>query len=394
MTRRFALVAFLVALAAPASASAQSLLNGAGLGVPTDPLDARTRALGGVGIGLQGSAILGSDPAAAARFLLPTLIITAQPTWVDYTRESGDAGTFQGTRFPNMGIAYPLFNAGVVTFSFESFLDQRYQAQRPVMLDLGEGTVEATDRFSSTGGVSQIRLGFAKGVARNVRIGVSAGRYTGSITRRLERLFPAPSDSSSATQVERYQSGGLWTYSGYAFTGGASISLGSIAEATGSFTWSTSLNATPSIDTEGAKRSYGLPLQLRLGATALLAPGLALTAGYTTADWSVVDDDLLEGASTGRANSFGVGLELSRARFFAREMPLRFGYRKSDLPFALGAGSATESVWAGGIGLRLSQIGDLVRAGVDVAVEKGDRVESTLKESFWRATLSVKVSGY
>jgi hypothetical protein len=393
MTRRIALVA-LLALVVPASASAQSLLNGALLGVPSDPLDARTRALGGVGIGLKGPGILGSDPAAAANYLLPTLVVNAQAAWVDYQRESGDAGTFQGTRFPNMGIAYPLFSAGVMTFSFESFLDQRYQAQRPVMLDLGEGAVEATDRFVSTGGVSQVRLGFATGVGRDVRIGMSGGRYTGSVTRRLERLFPASSDSSSAVQVERYQNGGLWAYSGTFITGGASVSLGTFAEATGSLTWSSSLKATPSLDTEGALRFYHLPLQLRLGATALLAPGLSLSAGFTTADWSVVDDDLLEGTSTGRVDSYGVGLELSRARFFAREMPLRFGYRKSELPFALGTGSATESVWAGGIGLNLSQIGDLVRAGLDLAVEKGDRVDSTLNESFWRATLTVKVSGY
>ena len=392
MNRRFALVA-LLALITPACASAQSLLNGAGLGVPTDPLDARTRALGGVGIGLQGPALLGSDPAAAANFLLPTLVMTAQPSWVDYGRQSGDAGTFRGTRFPNLGIAYPAFGA-VVTLSLESFLDQRYQAQRAVPLDLGEGPIEATDRFTSNGGVSQVRLGFAKAVGPKVRVGVSTGSYTGSLTRRFERLFPEATDSTTATQVERYQAGGLWGYSGATLTGGASVLLGTFAQVAGSLTWSTALDAKPSDDTAGGARTFDLPLQVRLGATAILAPGLSVSAGFTSADWSAVDDDLTEGTSTGITNSFGVGVELSRARLFGREAPLRFGYRRSDLPFALGPGPATEKLWAGGIGLNLSQIGELVRAGVDLALERGDRVDTSLSESFWRATLTVKVAGY
>jgi hypothetical protein len=107
-----------------------------------------------------------------------------------------------------------------------------------------------------------------------------------------------------------------------------------------------------------------------------------------------VDDDLAEGSSSGTTNSIGVGVELSRARLFGREAPLRFGYRKSDLPFALGTGGATEKVWAGGFGLNLSQVGVLVRAGVDFALEKGDRVDTTVTESFWRATLTVKVAGF
>ena len=392
MNRRIALVALLT-LVAPASASAQSLFNGAGLGLPTDPVDARSRAMGGVGIGLRGAALLGSDPAAAAGYLLPTLVMTAQPSWVDYSRASGDAGTFRGSRFPSMGIAYPAFNVGVVTLSLESVLDQRYQAQRAVPLDLGDGSVEATDQFISTGGVSQVRLGFARVVTPRILVGVSAAGYTGSLTRRLERHFPEVSDSTTSTQVERYQAGGLWSYSGTAITGGASVSLGSFAQVAGSVTWSSALAAKPSVDTEGAAGSFDLPLQLRVGATAVLAPGLTLSAGYTRADWTPVADDLSEATPTGSANSYGVGVELSRSRIFGRDAPLRFGYRKKNLPFGLGD-SPTEKVWAGGLGLNLSQIGDLVRAGVDLALERGDRADTTVTESFWRATLTVKVSGF
>jgi hypothetical protein len=393
MMRRLLSALASLALLAPASLTAQSLLNAAGLGLPSDPLDARTRALGGVGLGLQGAALLISDPAAAAGFLLPSVMITAQPSWVDIgSTGTGTPGTFRGTRFPSLGLAYPAPKVGVVTLSFESVFDQRYEADRDVTLDLGDGPVAVTDHFTSTGGVSQVRFGVARVVGRRIALGLSAGRYTGSVVRRLVRDFP---EDQTAEPVESYQVGGLWTYSGNSVTGGASVSVGSFAQVAGSFTWSSKLDASPSDDTEGAAGSFDLPLQLRVGATAVLAPGLALSAGFTSADWSGIDNDLADGTSVGSTTSYGVGIELARARLLGRSAPLRFGYRKRDLPFVLNAGgNPTETVWAGGLGLTLSQAGDFVRAAVDLSVERGTREDALMSESFWRGTVSVRVSGF
>jgi hypothetical protein len=191
-----------------------------------------------------------------------------------------------------------------------------------------------------------------------------------------------------------FQSGGLWSYSGTSLTGGASVLLGNVAHLAGSLTWSGALDATASDDTDGDSRSYDVPLQLRLGATAVLAPGLSVSAGLTHADWASVDDDLRSGTSAGPVSSYGLGVELSRASILGRTAPIRLGYRKTDLPFALGGGKPTEKVWAGGGGLNLSQVGELVRAGVDLALERGDRSDSSLSEKFWRSTLTVRVAGF
>jgi hypothetical protein len=211
------------------------------------------------------------------------------------------------------------------------------------------------------------------------------------LTRRLERTFPSDSTGSS---VEQYQTGGFWSYSGAFFTGGASVAVGSFAHLAGSVTWSSSLKATPSQDTKGQGGSFDMPLKLRVGGTAVLAPGLILAAGYTRADWSGVDNDLLQGTSAGTTTSYGVGIELARARLLGKNAPLRFGYRTRDLPFVLEEGRPTERVWAGGLGLNLAQTGDFVRAAVDLALEKGDRTDAIISESFWRGTITVRVSGF
>lgn len=394
MNKRIAVLAAFATLW-PSSLLGQSLLNAAGLGLPFLSVDARARALGGVGVGLRGGTLSASDPAAAAYFGLPAVVLTAQPSWVTADRSDGVASTsFKGTRFPQLGIAYPAFGVGIVTVSAESFMDQRFEAQKPLTIDLGEGPVSATDSFVSEGGVSRIRLGFARVVGERVAVGFSVGRYTGSVTRRLTRALDEDSTATSPSSFDPYTSGGLWGYSGTTVTAGASLSVGSFAQVGGSMTWSSALSAKASEDTDGEDRSFDVPIELHLGASAVLAPGLSLNAGVSRADWSGVEADLETPGTAGSSLSFGVGMELSRARLFGRSAPLRFGYRHTDLPFAMLGDQPTESVWTGGLGLALAEVGELIRAGVDLAIEKGNRTDGVLDERFWRAALTLRLAGF
>lgn len=394
MTKRTALLVLAVTLL-PAPLRGQSLLNAAGIGLPADPVDARARALGGIGVGLRGASLLATDPAAAAFFDLPAVVMTAQPSWVELDRTDSDGTTtYRGTRFPLLGIAYPAFGLAVVTLSAESVLDQRFEVVRPLSIDIGEGPEPATDEFVSDGGVSQVRLGVARALSDNVAVGVSVGRYTGSVVRRLTRAIDEDTTDTGPGLFDPYQSGGLWDYSGTSLTAGTSVTLGTFARMAASFTWSGALSAEASDDTEGGDRSFDIPLRLRVGASAVLAPGLSVNAGLSTADWSSIDDDLAEGASVGRTLSYGLGVELTRATLFGRSAPLRFGYHRADLPFALSGDGPTESALTGGLGLALSQTGELVRASVDVSLERGSRSDGLVDERFWRAAVTLRLAGF
>ena len=90
---------------------------------------------------------------------------------------------------------------------------------------------------------------------------------------------------------------------------------------------------------------------------------------------------------------FGLGVELSRARLLGKEAPLRFGFRRTGLPFSFDEGGAIEQVISGGFGLELSRVGDIVLASVDLAIERGRRTGAGLSENFWRATISLLASG-
>lgn len=368
--------------------SAQSLFSSTGLGVPVEAVDGRARALGNIGLGLSGSALLPTDPAAAARARLPAGVLVAQPTWVDASA-GGETNYFRGTRFPLVGAAYPVLG-GVATVHFTRHLDQDFQGARETDLTLGGEPVVALDSFQQNGSVSSMNVGFSRMIAGQTSVGLTVGRYTGRLNRLLVRTIES---GAEARGVEPFVSDGSWSYSGYLVTGGVATRLVDIVNLAASATWSTELDAEASSTTVFGDGTYDLPLQLRFGASAALAPGLTLSASAAHADWSRVGDDLTGSVEARATTTFGVGLELSQARLLGREAPLRLGFRRSQLPFSMGSESASERIFSGGVGLVLNQSGEVVLANVDLAAERGRRSAGALAENFWRATLSLRLAG-
>ncbi|MBM4185217.1 MAG: hypothetical protein FJ207_13535 [Gemmatimonadetes bacterium] len=376
--------------AAAAPLQAQSLFNAAGIGFPMEAVDGRARALGSSGLGLPGTSLLPVDPAASARLLIPGGLMVVQPSWVDLTRD-GDSGHryFRGSRFPVFAAAYPV-RGGMATVHLTSVLDQAYTGERIVNVNLGSSTTQATDRFEQAGAVSSLGIGYSRMVASTMAVGISAGRYAGSVSRTLTREF---GDSALANQVLPYRAGGSWSYSGYQVTVGVSSDVTAFLRLAASATYSTELDADPSAQTAGSRRSFDMPLQLRLGASSQLAPGLTLAASASRADWSGTEGDLLSGEA-GAATSVGLGLELAQAQLFGRTTPLRAGFRRRTLPFALEGGGANEQTFSGGLGIPLNVTSEIVLASLDLGLEKGNRTSGSFREDFWRGTVSLRVTGF
>ena len=370
--------------------SAQSLYNAAGMGVPVEAIDGRARALGNLGIGLWGNSLLPGDPAAAGMLIMPSAVIVGQPSWVKYDHESGNSGSIRGNRFPLMGVGYPIFS-GMFTLSLSSFLDQHYKSQRSSELKLRGEQREVTDLFEQDGSIGSLNFGYSRPLGTSAAIGFNFGRYAGAILRRLERDF---STISLPVTLESYETSSRWTYSGNSLTGGVAANVGSVARVAASVTWSGNLNATASDGTRGMDREFSLPIQYRLGTSVVLAPGLMITASAIRADWANIQGDLDTPTAVGSTNNIGAGVEFSQASLFGLTIPLRFGYRIGKLPFSLGSETATERILAGGLGLSFSEANDIVLGGADIAIERGRRSDSILTEGFWRATISLRVSGF
>ncbi len=390
MNRVFA-VLLLVFVSAPQGLAGQSLLGSRGLGLPIEPLDARSRALGSVGVGLLGPALLPTDPASAAGMAFPALEITLQPQWTEGTMGEETDHT-QGTRFPVMGFSYPVYSlGGAVTLTMGGFMDQRWELRRESTTELGGTTVPLVEELRSEGGVTTVRLGWAQRLGEDLAIGVGFGSQAGSVSRTFTRTLI---DTEPGLEVIPYQVRSEWQYSGLSATLGARWDPVDFLRLAGTATWSSSLKADPSEGTEGDGAEFELPMELRLGASGLLTPNLIMNLGLAYAGWSHSAGGLREEDLAGPVWSFGGGLEWTGTELRSRRIPLRVGARKSDLPFRFAGEDPIETLLAGGIGINLTRPQDLLAGGVDMAVERGRREAGSLVETFWRGTLTIRIASW
>jgi hypothetical protein len=376
----------------PGSVTGQSVLSAYGFGTPLEPLNARALALGGVGMGLPGTALAPQDPSASADLVLPAVVFTSQTTWHE-TTESGQLFSSTSSRFPAIGVMYPVERIGTVSVSFAGVLDQNWSASQQRLLTLeGSGTqARVTDSFESEGGVSALRVGVARRLAPSLAVGASVGTYLGNVERRFTRSF----DSLEVeTTVPEFRTGGAWDYTGFIASLGATVDLPQVARISASYSFGGDLRASPTSATDGAGITLGMPSEFRLGGSALLSDQLALSAGIFYADYAGAGESLddVDGAAVLR---FGAGAEWSGASVLGKRSALRFGYRAGDLPFHRADDpQVSESALVGGFGMNLMETEANVIARLDLALEKGSRDSGSVAEDFWRLSVSLRVSGF
>lgn len=378
-----------LALALPAAASAQSFLGARGLGVPVGAVDARAAALGNLGIGLGGVEVSASDPATWARLILPTVSITMQPSWGEFDLDE-QAGNSRATRFPLLGIGYPVPRArGVVTVSLSGHLEQRWVAENQSTVILNGVEVDVEDRLSVDGGTSVIRLGWAQRIGSRFALGVAAGSYVG----RLEEVFDRELDSLAVGgEVYSFLEENSWRYGGTSVTAGFSADPVDLLHVAGAVEWSGDLKEAPQEETT-EESTYSIPPRFSGGATGRLSPRLHLNTSVVYQDWSAAEG-FRDGVVSARKWNFGAGLEWLAFDGETRSLPVRFGYRRLAAPFRYEEEDPVESVWSLGAGFNFVKSGDRRFGWMDVALERGARTSEPLSERFWRATISVGVSRF
>ena len=403
MGRAPAFVLVLVALGAAVPLRAQSLLAANGLGVPVPPLDARARALGGIPTGLFGFDLSLGNPADAADVRFRGGMASLQP--FSRTDEvAGQRATTSGARFPLLRIVYPSGRL-VYSLGFGGFLDQNWGITSTSTEQFGSEADTVRDVARATGGVSQLRAGASYLLSSHVALGAALGLYTGSVRRELTRTFPdaVNGDFQSFSSVTQ------WGYRGLLASVGGRADVGSVLRVGGALTWSGTLKADSAVGA-AVPKSYKLPLQAEFGASALLAPTLALSAGARWGGWSKTFGTPTSpslpcppagcGPVANSRNTWdvGAGLEYGGVQSGYRHFPLRIGYHYSQLPFYQnGDVLPTEQAAALGGGFRIGGNPGSPAAEVDGSLERGSRkggpTATPLSESFWRITFSLAVFG-
>lgn len=381
-------VVALMAMGAGSPAAGQSLLGSGGLGLPVDPIDGRVSALGGVQAGLSEHQLLPNDPASAAGIPLPTITAGLQPTsgtMNDGTGES-DIGAI---RFPMVGLSYPVGSTTVMTASFSSFLTHEWDVEIQRVLELQGEPVDAQERFQADGGISQAQVGIARRIVDDFHVGAAAGMYIGSTERAFQRSLDP---EVVGPEVEDFFEEGEWRARGGTFTASALWDPHPLVRIGGGVTWRGDLTMEP---LAGAveEKEYPLPMTFRAGTTLSLVEELDLTAGIAWEDWSDTGEVMEHGDDVGTVMDVGGGLEWSGIGLGNRPLPIRLGYRRTDLPFGFKGESGDESSLSAGVGLNLAEIQVVPIARMDVSLERVNREAGELSEELWRTTVSLRLSG-
>jgi len=369
----------------PGGARAQSLLSSGGIGVPAEPLDARTRSLGGVGVGLAGWYLSPTDPAAAAGIFLPSTTVTFQPGTV-----TPDGGVRTGqTRFPHLAASYPL-RGSVYSIQLGSAYAQRWELRTEGKVLIGGVEVNAVDLYRSTGNVGRVQVGWARQLSESVAVGATAGSQVGSVQRTFTRgLDP----EAVGLGIENFVTQARWRASGLTLGGGVAWDPSELLRVSGSVSWANELRLAPAGGDAVETRRYSMPLEVRGGAMGTLVPGLSLAASVGWADWSQTAGEFGEDEVRSAAWSYGAGLEWARGEFIGRTLPIRLGVRSQQLPFHFRGAPASETAFSAGVGFNLVDVQELPAARVELGVEQGDRTAGDFSERFLRVSFSVRLAG-
>ena len=374
----FASLSSLLPCSSWAQQSTLDLFATAGLGRPVEPVDARSRGMGGVGIALHGGNYSAVNPASLTRIRALGVWVTIMPESRSLEGDGVTNGEEETVTFPLGRVSLVSSENWTVAASFNSFLDQNGGVEFVDTLDLSTGQVAFEESRVSDGGVSRFALEVARSLSPEWRIGLAAQFYRGGTVLSVDRGFSVDADFLP------YRSVAAIDYSSFGFAAGAEWQPipEMILGVTGG--WAAGLDVKN--DTTGAETDIDLPVTLGAGGSWRLTPGLIAALGFEWAGWSVANDDLTDGAVDSWRLGGGFEFQLGRSP----DLFARLGGRLARLPFELKGDAPSERALDVGLGIRFAN----GRASVDAALEfgsRGDREENGISESFTRLAVGLAV---
>jgi len=372
----------------PGILSGQTPTTDLGLGYPVVPLDARAAALGGTGMGLFAGSFSSRNPADLTMFSTPAIGATLAPESVDLKTVDGDAAIGR-SRLAVIQAVFP-YQQWRFGFNINSELDQDWDVILTDTLETGFGDYPYVESRQHDGGVSSVGLSAAYRLGP-LGLGVEGSVLTGNLRQVFRRSFdPAIDDPTNV--IGGAAGDARWAYSGWRFRGGVTGQIGRRAIISAAVTAYTQLEAEK--DTFGTAigtQSFEMPLEVAVGGSVLLTQRLLLAVaggwkGWSTTDFRVSDNESAD------VIWLGGGLEYVGVSMKNMPIPLRIGYRYTDLPFYGGDfEQLAEQAVTFGLGVRLAG----GRAALDLGFEigsRGDVPATGTEESFQRLSMSLGIA--
>jgi hypothetical protein len=182
-----------------------------------------------------------------------------------------------------------------------------------------------------------------------------------------------------------------WGFKSYRLRGGLAGRIPRIATFSAVVSWTSRLEAER--DTAAAAvplRTFDMPLEIALGSSVRVSESFLVTAAGGWKGWSNTDVSSLDFASAD-VWWLGGGVEYSNLTLLGIPLPLRVGYRFSDLPFyETGFEQLTESAFTFGFGTSFAGGASRFDLGMEVG-KRGDLERTGSEESYTRFSISLSL---
>ena len=364
MTR--SILAGILLLATGASgAAAQGNLSTQGFGYPPGQLSTTALSLGGGSAELDPNSAL--NPAAPALWGATVMFMQYEPE-VRTVKASGASARTTTARFPMVGMSLAFGRRVTAQVSASSFLDRTWSSVSETQQDIGGTVVDATELFSSNGGITDFRLALAYSASPRFQLGLAGHVFSGENRITIEQRFPDTVTFSGTSQTSDISYSALGASGGIVWRPAGSLGLGASVRVGGDM----EATAGDSVLSTGK-----LPMRYGFSASYSGISGVTLAARANFDEWSAMEPLRGPGSKLRAFDSwdYGVGADVAGPTIGRREILLRLGARYRGLPFGAGGASGgeptsvNETTFSGGFGVPLG----IGRSRIDVGVARATR---------------------
>jgi len=380
------LVLALAVLAPAPRAGADSFLGTGHLGIPVQPADARSRALGGASVAIPGEDFSFTNPARTVNFRRSGFNgVLAQ----DYRTVKGPHSTdkLRSTEFLAFRGVFPAYKNFVVSWGIFQSRDLEWVLDDRVGLPYLNGELQRN--YSSDGGLYVSRIGIARTVAPHLALGLGIDWLLGRVRQRRDLDFGTDNFLNSS-ELFSYRFSSIRPTLGL-LAGYRRFSLGLALTVPNSCSID-KRSAFSSGYTDKQTIKVDFPLLLRFGGAVNITPRSLIAADLEYEGWSSKTPDLDPSLSPADQWRFCLGYELLPAlgeqRRFYRRIPLRVGYSRTSYPFRIAGEPVGEQFFSFGTGFYFGKGSGLL----DIACEIGKRKAAAgglPEESLFRIIVSL-----
>lgn len=373
MRRISALVPLALLVAGAARAGAQGSVSVQGFGYAPGQLGSRASAMGGGNAEQDPESPI--NPAALGLSRYSTLFFQYAPEF----RRVEVGGTSERTsalRFPLIGGVARLGERARLGLSVSTLLDRSFAVSRRTTSVSGDDTTTTSDNFRNLGGMSDFRFAGSWRLGRALDLGAGLHAITGENRIEISR--------SIGDTVELAVESRTLSYSGSAFSAGASLQLSSVLNVSASARRGLDLRARSGDTLVSRARvpdRFGAGIQYN----GITGTSLAARAEYTA--WTDMGGLASANLATFDTWEIGAGADVTGPKLGTRNLLLRAGARWRELPFGVGATKVTELQYGGGLGIVLPYERGMLEAGM----RRATRDAGSARETAWTLTLGVTV---